>query len=59
MDRSNTNGASMNSQQPMTKGFAIPMPTTANGFTQQQLAAIRKAREQSARDGIRYVGDYR
>ena len=41
------------------KGFAIPMPTTANGFTRTQLEEIRKARERNVRDGVRFVGDYR
>lgn len=41
------------------KGFAIPMPTTANGFTPAQLAEIRKARERNVREGLRFVGDYR
>ncbi len=41
------------------KGFSIPMPTTANGFTPAQIEAIRKLREQNTRDGLRFVGDYR
>lgn len=44
---------------PSAKGFAIPMPTTANGFTPAQLAEIRKTRERNVRDGLRFVGDYR
>lgn len=48
-----------NQKETGAKGFSIPMPTTANGFTRAQLAEIRKARQRNVRDGLRFVGDYR